>query len=208
VLDLALKKRATKFQTVDLSEAVEAAINRRCFNNVRKLLTFMGTVPSHLLESAIRSRDLSSIKLFVEEFKTPVNNPELFLSPLHMAVENGFLECAQLFIKNGANMNDISDNGVSVVMSAARNQHPACLSLLVENGVALNIKQEDIKQEKNDDDEDQQVDLSKPLFHETVWIISGVFERGVSYYWRLLEANGAKVVKQATKQLTHVRQLQ
>ena len=53
-------------------------------------------------------------------------------------------------------------------MSAARAKHPACVQLLVEKGVNVNPKKEQVKEVQKAEEDSEATDLSIPVFHNMV----------------------------------------
>ena len=62
------------------------------------------------------------------------------LTPLMEAAYEGYSECVELLLQNGADVNATTRDGVSALMRAAEKNHPDCITLLLEKGADVNAK--------------------------------------------------------------------
>jgi ankyrin repeat protein len=62
------------------------------------------------------------------------------LTSLMEAAYQGYVDCVELLLQNGADVNATTKDGVSALMRAAEKNHSACITLLLEKGADVNAK--------------------------------------------------------------------
>jgi hypothetical protein len=117
------------------------------FEGIRKLLSEpnlkLSPNPPRLLTSLLLNGSKDAL-LIVEELLTKYKitpNVEVLpnWTPLHIACGHDDYDMAELLLKHGADINRVSDTGISVIHIASSKGNLNMINLLMENGVNCNI---------------------------------------------------------------------
>lgn len=92
------------------------------------------------LFNAVEENNIKALKLLTDN-KANVNFANVGRDPfysygftaLHVAAENGYLDCLKILIANGATVDAMDENDNTALNLAARNFHLHCFNFLVEN---------------------------------------------------------------------------
>lgn len=93
---------------------------------------------------AAEKDDLAEIKRLFEEgidLNTTTGSSEYHYSALHISANKGYLKLAEWLISNGAEVNMISDAGITPLHMSARKGCPEIAELLISNGANINANE-------------------------------------------------------------------
>ena len=98
-----------------------------------------GSIPVALSDAVI-SGDMESVRNRLNENQNDINRQDDWWStPLHIALNHGQLDVAEVLLSQGADCNLQSRDGEAPIHVAARRGYPAMCKLLAENGGDVNL---------------------------------------------------------------------
>eukprot|EP01097_Dermamoeba_algensis_P009087 TRINITY_DN6274_c0_g1_i1.p1 TRINITY_DN6274_c0_g1~~TRINITY_DN6274_c0_g1_i1.p1 ORF type:complete len:650 (+),score=158.25 TRINITY_DN6274_c0_g1_i1:40-1950(+) len=99
-------------RTID--DVLEHAINNRRSEFFKELLAsdVQASLDEILLQTAIKQSAFQIVKCIVEDHKVPLNSNVVSSTPLHLAVQQDFVECAEWLISKGAQIRAKDGKGV------------------------------------------------------------------------------------------------
>ena len=116
---------------------------RLCGLLITAILISQCLMAQKILDAAEKS-DLAEIKrLFGEgiDLNTTTGSSEYHYSALHISANKGYLKLAEWLISNGAEVNMISDAGITPLHMSARKGCPEITELLISNGANINANE-------------------------------------------------------------------
>eukprot|EP01117_Protostelium_nocturnum_P009851 TRINITY_DN3512_c0_g3_i2.p1 TRINITY_DN3512_c0_g3~~TRINITY_DN3512_c0_g3_i2.p1 ORF type:complete len:2058 (-),score=751.90 TRINITY_DN3512_c0_g3_i2:12-6110(-) len=129
-------------------------------------------------------------------------------TPLFKAVHLGYDEAVQLIAKQGADVNEVLHNGISLLVYSLHGGHFHISHKLKDLGAKIFETVEENEGESMDLDQVADIkflkEISEPLFKGYVFVLSGIFRREMSTLAQFVIQHGAEVSKTPNGKMTHL----
>lgn len=104
--------------------------------NARTKYIGLGDIP--ILIQSLKSGELEMASLLIE-YNVDIDTTYYGRFPLELAIEDGYLECAEAIIKKSTNLDMITQDGYSALEKASTNGYLNLVKLMIEKGADINI---------------------------------------------------------------------